>query len=164
LNDCGDTPRNGALAAVAQTTARAPFLGVSPQSFNATLYYQSTRFRTRVSAAYRKGYSTTFPIASGPCSPGIISPVPASPATVGANNVPGGPCTAPLVNDFIFSKATLNVDASASYAFNKVFSISVEAQNLTNQANEREAYEDNPVVSQYGATGRIFRVGARVKF
>ena len=151
-------------AAVAQTTAKAPFLGVSPQSFNATLYYQSSKFRTRVSAAYRKGYSTTFPIASGPCSPGIITPVPASPATVAANNVPGGPCTAPLVNDFVFSKATLNVDASASYSFNKAFSISLEAQNLTNQANEREAYQDNPVVSQYGATGRIFRVGARVKF
>jgi len=151
-------------AAVAQTTAKAPFLGVSPQSFNATLYYQSSKFRTRVSAAYRKGYSTTFPIASGPCSPGIITPVPASPGTVAANNVPGGPCTAPLVNDFVFSKATLNVDASASYSFNKAFSISLEAQNLTNQANEREAYQDNPVVSQYGATGRIFRVGARVKF
>ncbi|MES2096740.1 MAG: TonB-dependent receptor [Pseudomonadota bacterium] len=151
-------------AAVPQTTAKGPFLNVSPQSFNATLYYQSSKFRARVSAAYRKGYSTTFPIASGPCSPGLVSPVPASPATVNGNNVPGGPCTAPLVNDFIFSKATLNLDASTSYAITKWFSVSAEAQNLTNQTNDREAYQDNPVVSQYGASGRIFRVGARVKF
>lgn len=151
-------------AAVSQTTAKAPFLGVSPQSFNATLYYQSKAFRARVSAAYRKGYSTTFPIASGPCSPGIIPPLPATPATVGANNLPGGPCTAPLVNDFIFSDKTLNVDASASFAFTKWFSINVEGQNLTNQTNDRFAYQDNPVVSQYGASGRIYRVGARLRF
>jgi len=151
--------------AVPQTTAKGPFLNVSPQSFNATLYYQSSKFRARVSAAYRKGYATTFPIASGPCSPGIVPAVPASPATIGSTaNVPGGYCNSPLVNDFIYSKSTLNVDASTSYAFTKWFSISAEAQNLTNQTNDRYAYAANPVVSQYGASGRIFRVGARVRF
>jgi TonB-dependent receptor len=151
-------------AAIPQTTAKAPFLGVSPQAFNATLYYQSSKFRTRVSAAYRKGYSTAFPIASGGCSPGIISPVPASPATVNANNVPGGYCTAPLLNDFVFSDATLNVDASASYSLTKNFSVTVEAENLTNQTSDRLAYQDTPVVSQYAASGRIYRLGARMKF
>ena len=152
-------------AAVPQTTAKGPFLNVSPQSFNATIYYQSPVFRARVSAAYRKGYATTFPIASGPCSPGIVPAVPSSPATIGGTaNVPGGYCNSPLVNDFIFSKATLNIDASASIAVTKWFSINAEAQNLTNQTNDRYAYQDSPVVSQYGASGRIYRVGARVKF
>ena len=152
-------------AAVPQTTAKGPFLNVSPQSFNATLYYQSSKFRARISAAYRKGYSTTFPIASGPCSPGIVPGKTQTPAQIGSTaNAPGGYCNSPLVNDFIFSKATLNLDASTSYAITKWFSISAEAQNLTNQTNDRQAYEDNPVVSQYGASGRIFRVGARVRF
>ncbi|MES2441560.1 MAG: TonB-dependent receptor [Pseudomonadota bacterium] len=151
-------------AAIPQTTAKAPFLGVSPQSFNATFYYQSSRFRARVSGAYRKGYSTAFPIATGPCSPGIITPVPASPATVNANNVPGGYCTAPLLNDFVFSDATLNVDASVSFNVTKWLSVTAEAQNLTNQTSDRLAYQETPVVSQYAAAGRIYRLGARLRF
>jgi len=78
--------------------------------------------------------------------------------------VPGGYCTAPLLNDFVFSDATLNVDASASYSLTKNFSITVEAENLTNQTSDRLAYQDTPVVSQYAAAGRIYRLGARMKF
>jgi len=156
---------------VPQTTGKAPFLGVSPQSFNATLYYQADKFRARVSGAYRKGYSTAFPIAAGSCAPGIVPQVPTNPGTLGsgsnttgANNLPGGYCTAPLVNDFIFSRSTLNVDASTSYQFTKWFSITAEAQNLTNQTSERYGYQDSPVVTQYAAAGRIYRLGARLRF
>ena len=152
-------------AAVPQTTGKAPFLGVSPQAFNATLYYQAGKFRARASGAYRKGYSTTFPIVSGPCSPGIVSPVPTSPGTIGASgNAPGGYCTSPLINDFISSKATFNLDASASYAVSKWLSFNVEAQNLTNQTNVRLMYQDSPTVQQYSAAGRIYRAGARIRF
>ena len=157
--------RSATVAAVAPTTAKAPFLGVSPQSFNATLYYETDKFRARIVGAYRKGYSTTFPIAAGSCSPGIVTPVPASPATIGATaNQPGGYCTAPLVNDFIFSRNTFNLDFSSSFKFTEWFSISAEAQNLTNQASQRFAYQDSPVATQYASSGRIYRVGARVRF
>ena len=153
------------LVAVPQTTAKAPFLGVSPQSFNATLYYETDRFRARIVGAYRKGYSVTFPIAGGSCSPGIVAPVPTSPATIGATaNAPGGYCTAPLVNDFTFSRSTFNLDASASFKVTDWFSISAEAQNLTNQLSERYAYQAQPVATQVAAAGRIYRVGARLRF
>ncbi|WP_425229211.1 TonB-dependent receptor domain-containing protein [Sphingomonas sp.] len=159
------TIRSATVAAVAPTTAKAPFLGVSPQSFNATLYYETSGFRARIVGAYRKGYSTTFPIAAGSCSPGIVTPVPASPATIGATaNQPGGYCSAPLVNDFIFSRSTFNLDASASYKFTSWFSVEAEAQNLTNQTSQRYAYQAQPVATQYAAAGRIYRVGARLRF
>ena len=156
---------SGTLVAIPQTTAKGPFLGVSPQSFNATLYYETKKFRARVVGAYRKGYSVTFPIAGGSCSPGIVTPVPASPATIGATaNAPGGYCAAPLVNDFTFSRSTFNLDASASYQLTSWFSIQAEAQNLTNQLSERYAYQAQPVATQIAASGRIYRVGGRFRF
>src|SRR5262249_24607351 len=48
-----------------QVLGKGPFLGVSPQSLNATLYFETKRFRARVSVANRKGYSTTYPISAG---------------------------------------------------------------------------------------------------
>ncbi len=146
-------------ATAPQTTAKAPFLGVSPKALNATLYYEGKRFRGRVSAAYRAGYSTTYPIASGSCSPGIsTSPVPTNP------NASVSYCGSPLINDFQSSRSTLNVDASTSFQITERFSISAEALNLTNQPSERYAYSDQPVVTQYSSSGRVFRIGGRVKF
>ncbi len=151
-------------ATTPQTTGTAPFLGVSPQSLNATLYFETKRLRARVSVANRKGYSATYPIASGSCSPGIISPLPATPATVGANNVPGGYCTGPLVNDFTYSEGTTNVDASISYKFTKWLSVSAEGLNLTNQTTNNYAYQDQNVVTRYASSGPVYRIGARLKF
>ncbi len=147
-----------------QTYGNAPFLGVSPQAFNATLYYEDSKLRARVSVANRKGYATTYPIAGGSCNPGIVAPVPASPGTVAGNNAVGGYCTGPLVNDFVYSRGTTNVDASISYAITKWFSISAEGLNLTNQPSERYAYQGQEAVSQYASSGPIYRVGARVRF
>jgi iron complex outermembrane recepter protein len=145
-------------ATVPQTLGKAPFLGVSPQAFNATLYYEDSKFRARVSAAQRKGYSTIYPIASGACSPGLIPPLPANPS------IAGTACNAPLINDFAYSRSTLNVDASMSYKITKFASISVEGLNLTNQTSDRYAYQGQEAVTQYGSTGRIYRVGVKVKF
>ena len=95
----------------------------------------------RISTAYRSEYFTQYPIASGTCDPGF--------------------CDSPLVNDFLGSKATTNVDASFSYKFNSRAALSIEALNLTNQRSERFAYADDPVVSRYEAPGRQFFVGVR---
>ncbi|MEO7384252.1 MAG: TonB-dependent receptor, partial [Novosphingobium sp.] len=151
-------------ASTPQTIGQAPFLGVSPQAFNATLYYESKKFRARVSAAQRKGFASTYPLASGACAPGIIAPAPTSPATIGANNAPGGLCTGPLVNDFQYSRSTLNVDASASWQFFDFATLTLEALNLTNQKTERYAYQGQEAVTNYASTGRILRVGLRMKF
>jgi len=142
---------------VPQSLGKAPFLNVSPQAVNATLYYETDKFRARVSAAHRKEYSTTYPLAAGSCSPGLTN-TPADPSVAGVL------CNAPLVNDFIFSKATLNVDASLSYKFFDFFTVTLEGLNLTNQTSDRYSYAAQPVVSQYASSGRIIRVGARVQF
>ncbi|MFL6720650.1 MAG: TonB-dependent receptor [Sphingomonas sp.] len=146
-------------------TGKAPFLGVSPQALNATLYYESSRFHARVSVAHRKGYSTTYPIAGGSCSPGIIPGGPAlPPGVLSGNNTPGGYCTGPLVNDFVTSGATTNVDFSVSYKVTDYLTLTAEGLNVTNQASNRYAYSANPVVTQYASSGPIYRVGARWKF
>jgi TonB-dependent receptor len=141
-------------ATIPATMGTAPFLGVSPKALNATLYYETEKFRIRVSCAYRKGYSTTYPLAAGSCAPGV---------TVAANGTPTY-CGSPLINDFVFSRSTLNIDASTSYQITKWLSVSAEALNLTNQTSERYAYQAQNAVSQYASSGPIFRAGARLRF
>jgi TonB-dependent receptor len=144
--------------AIPATFGSAPFLGVSPKALNATLYYETDKFRARVSLAHRKGYSVTYPIAAGSCSPGLIPPIPASPATAGTL------CNSPLLNDFTFSGATTNVDAALSYSVTRFLSVTLEGLNLTNQTINRTAYQDNPVVTQYASSGPVYRIGARMNF
>lgn len=133
------------------TTGTAPWLNVSPKAINGTLYYETDRFRARVSVAHRKGYSTNYPIAGGTCSPG-------------RDPVTGVLCNSPLINDFVTSGATTNVDFAASYKFTDYLSATVEGLNLTNQTSNRYAYSDNPVVTQYASSGPVYRIGARLKF
>ncbi|MDB5456593.1 MAG: TonB-dependent receptor [Caulobacter sp.] len=127
-----------------QVIAPGPFTGASPDAFNFTLYYDAKNWSARVSTAYRAKYYTQYPIASGTCNPGF--------------------CDSPLVNDFLGSKATTNVDASFSYKFNKNMALSVEALNLTKQTSDRFGYADDPVVVQYAAPGRQFFVGFRMTY
>ena len=125
-------------------TGTAPFLGASPESFNATIFYEVDRWSARVSAAYRAAYQTTYPLASGGCDPGV--------------------CDSPLINDFVGSDETLNVDAAATFKVTDTITITAEALNLTNQTDSRWAYQDDPVVQNYASTGRQFFVGARMTF
>jgi TonB-dependent receptor len=125
-------------------TGTAPFLGASPESFNATVFYEDQKFSARVSAAYRAAYQTTYPLASGGCDPGV--------------------CDSPLINDFVGSEETLNVDASATYKLTDNVTITLEALNLTNQTDSRWAYQNDPVVQNYASTGRQYFVGARFTF
>ena len=142
---------------VPATFGTAPFLNVSPQAFNATLYYETKNFRARVSAAQRKGYSTTYPIAAGACGPGLTN-TPADPSVAGVL------CNAPLINDFAYNRSTLNVDASMSWTFLPFATLTLEALNLTNQRTERYAYQGQEAVTNYASTGRILRAGVKVKF
>lgn len=48
-------------AGLTATTTRDEFVNVSPNSINATLYYEDTRFSARVSVAYRDAYLTALP-------------------------------------------------------------------------------------------------------
>ncbi|WP_428156482.1 TonB-dependent receptor [Brevundimonas sp.] len=125
-------------------TGTAPFLGASPEAFNATIFYEAPKWSARVSTAYRAEYQTTYPLASGGCDPGA--------------------CDSPLINDFLGSSETLNVDASATYKLTDNVTLTLEALNLTDQADERWAYQADPVVASYGSTGRQYFVGARFVF
>jgi TonB-dependent receptor len=125
-------------------TGTAPFLGASPKSFNATIFYEVEKWSARVSSAYRAAYQTTYPLASGGCDPGV--------------------CDSPLINDFIGSEETLNVDASFTYKLTDNVTFTAEALNLTNQTDTRWADQADPVVNNYGSTGRQYFVGARFVF
>lgn len=137
-------PATSTAPARPQTTMGGPFLGASPKSANFTLYYDTEQWSARVSLAYRDRYVTTYPIASGSCAPGA--------------------CNTPLVNDFIGSEATKNVDASFTYNLNEHFVLSLEALNLTNQSDERFVYQNDPLVAQYSNTGRQYFAGFRFQY
>ena len=145
-------------ATTARTLGTAPFLNVSPEAINATLYYETDSFRARVSVAQRAGYSTAYPIASGACSPGLQAPLPANPSVAGVE------CNGPLINDFAYSRSTRNVDASISYKFTDFATFTLEGLNLTNQNANRYAYQGQEAVTQYSSAGRVYRVGLRMKF
>jgi iron complex outermembrane receptor protein len=125
-----------------QITASGPFANASPESANFTLYYETPKWSARASYAYRAAYVSQYPIAAGTCDP--------------------GQCDSPLVNDFLGSKATRNIDASVKYQVNDMLSFSLEGLNLTNQTEDRWAYEAEPLVTQYSSTGRQIFAGFRL--
>nr|QQZ51458.1 TonB-dependent receptor [Phenylobacterium glaciei] len=52
-------------AASPPTTSVLPLVGLSPKSWNATLYYEGERLSARVSTAYRDGYLSLVPGGNG---------------------------------------------------------------------------------------------------
>jgi iron complex outermembrane receptor protein len=139
----------GAIPATPRVLADGPFLGASPKSANATLYYETPKWSARVSWAYRDRYVTTYPLAAGTCAPGLI------PDTL-------VPCDAPLLNDFVGSEATRNIDAGVKFQVSDHLQFSLEGLNLTNQTEDRWAYQNEPLVTQYSSTGRQVFAGFRL--
>ena len=131
--------------------APGPFLNTSPDAFNATLYYEDSKFSARVSGAYRKRYVTRFPLASGTCSVGLTT-----------NN--GAVCNSPVVSDFGFRENQLNVDAALSYAVTKFAKLTLEGRNLTNAPTYSTEYAADPVSQNYQSTGRVITAGLRIVF
>jgi iron complex outermembrane receptor protein len=130
------------IAATPRVLANGPFLGASPKSANATLYYETPKWSARVSWAYRDRYVTTYPLAAGTCAP--------------------GECNSPLINDFLGSEATKVIDAAVKFQVTDYLQFTVEGLNLTNQTEDRWAYENEPVVTQYSSTGRQIFAGFRL--
>jgi TonB-dependent receptor len=140
--DPGNTLVTPTTPARPQVTAPGPFTGASPDSANFTLYYETSKWSARASYAYRSAYVSQYPIAAGTCDPGV--------------------CDSPLVNDFLGSKATRNIDAKVTWQAKEYLSFSIEGLNLTNQTEDRWAYEDEPLVTQYSSTGRQIFAGFRL--
>src|SRR5262249_52946766 len=124
--------------------ADGPWTGASPKSYNATLFYETDTWQARVSAAYRGPYITQYPLQAGTCNPGV--------------------CDSPTINDFVGSKETLNVDASASWDVTKWASLTVDVLNITNQTSNRWAYQADPMVTSYASTGTQVFAGMRLTF
>jgi len=131
--------------------APGPFLNTSPDSFNATFYYEDKRFSARVSGAYRTRYVTRFPLASGTCSVGLTT-----------NN--GAVCNSPVVSDFSFRESQLNVDAALSYGVTNFAKLTLEGRNLTNAPTYSTEYAADPVSQNYQSTGRVITAGVRLVF
>jgi TonB-dependent receptor len=121
-----------------------PWLGASPDAFNVTFYYETDKMSARLSGAYRDEYVTNYPLATGTCDPGF--------------------CDSPLINDFIGSESTFNLDGNFTYNVTDNIMLSIEALNLTNQRNKRWMYNSSRITEQYQATGRQVFVGVRAKF
>ena len=145
------TTRTGTTPTAKNNFATGPFLNTSPDSFNATLYYENETWSARVSGAYRTRYVNRFPLATGTCA-------------VGINTNAGGPCNSPVIGDFGYTENTLNVDAALAWNVNEVLKLTLEGRNLTNAPQYRTMYENNPVTQTYASTGRIITAGARLIF
>ena len=128
-------------------SATSPFkvtddlVNLSPTAYNATIYYEDARFSARVSAAYRDNYLQTVPGRN-------------SSAAVGATNL----------NDVEGKKATLNVDASASFKVTDKLTITAEGLNLTDEFNDQYISSTADRASVYHPPGRQFFVGFRYSF
>jgi outer membrane receptor protein involved in Fe transport len=144
---------------VPPTYAYGPWLNASPDALNLTVYYEVPAFSARLSIAQRAGYDTAYPIATGTCLPGLSNAAAGTPAS-------SADCSSPLINDFGFSKSTLNVDGEMQYNINANMSLRLEGLNLTNQTSNRYLYSATSasVVSSYASTGREITFGIRYKY
>ena len=143
--------QKGSNAQIVNGFATAPWLNTSPNSFNATLYYENKVWSARVSGAYRTRYVRQFPLSSGTCAVGLTT-----------NN--GGPCNSPVLSDFLFRESQLNVDAAFTYNLDRWAEIVVQGRNLTNAPEWDTMYAANPVTQTYQSAGRVITAGIRLVF
>ena len=141
---------NGAVTQAA-VYGPGPWSGASPVAWNMTVFYDgkdwSDRpFSARISGAYRSKFAYKYPIATGTAAPGYSD--------------------SPVVNDYIYTSSTLNLDASASWDYTDWMQFRIDAMNLTNQTDSRSAYSNlaDPATAYYAATGRQVFAGVRMKF
>ena len=114
-------------------------VNLSPNAWNATLYYDDGRFNARVSAAYRDAYYQSVPGSNG-----------------GSAGIP-----------YQGKTETTTIDASASYNLTDNLSLSIEGLNLTDEFNRQNHGDlggprDSTYV--YHHTGRQVYLGARYRF
>lgn len=110
-------------------------IGFSPNSWNATFYYENDVFQARFTGAYRDAYQTRRPNSSG--------------RTEGREERG--------VAD------TFNLDFSSSYQVNEQIELTFEAINLTDEF-EHQTFDRLELPTLYHHTGRNFLIGARYKY
>lgn len=128
---------------ITTTTTERDLLNLSPQSYNATVYYDDGRFSARVSTSYRDGYINN-----------IL-------AQEDVYNLDGQRlATADVTGKY----SVENVDFNMSYKISDHLSLTFEAINLLDTPDRRYVDSALELPDKYTVTGRQYYVGARYKF
>ncbi|WP_127159680.1 TonB-dependent receptor [Xanthomonas arboricola] len=128
---------------ITTTATERDLLNLSPQSYNATVYYDDGRFSARVSTSYRDGYINN-----------IL-------AQEDVYDLDGKR----LVTADVTGKYSVeNVDFNMSYKLNDQLSLTFEAINLLDTPDRRYVDSTLELPDKYTVTGRQYYIGARYKF
>ncbi|MBB3344114.1 TonB-dependent receptor [Luteimonas sp. RC10] len=136
------TAANSNASVVTQVTENQ-LVNLSPNSYNATLYYDDGRFSARASTSYRDGY---------------IGEV------LSRENVWDLDGNQFATADVTGKHSVRNVDFNMSYRVNDKLSLTFEAINLLDTADRRYVDSDLMLPDRYTVTGRQYYVGARYRF
>ena len=128
---------------VVTTITENQLLNLSPNSYNATLYYDDGRFSARVSTSYRDGYISE-----------ILS-------QENVWDLDGNMLVTP---DVTGKDSVQNVDFNMSYRFTDNLSATFEAINLTDTADSRYVDSTLNMADRYTVNGRQYYVGVRYTF
>ncbi len=130
-------------ASVTTTFTDNDLVNLSPNSYNATLYYDDGSFSARVSTSYRDGYIGE-----------ILS-------RENVWDLDGNQLT---TADVTGKHSVRNVDFNMSYRLSKKLSLTFEAINLLDTPDRRYVDSSLQLADRYTVTGRQYYLGARYKF
>jgi len=136
------TSSNG-NATVVTTVTENDLLNLSPNSYNATLYYDDGRFSARVSTSYRDGYISE-----------ILS----------RENVWDLDGNQLATADVTGKHSVENVDFNMSYRINPRLTATFEAINLLDTPDSRYVDSSLELADRYTVNGRQYYVGLRYRF
>jgi len=125
------------------TTTEADLINLSPNSWNATLWYDDGHFQARVSSSYRDGYINQ-----------ILS----------RETVFDLDGNALLTPDVTGKHSVRNVDFNMSWRFGKKLSLIFEAMNILNAEDRRYVDSQLQLLDRYAVTGRQYYTGVRYRF
>lgn len=128
---------------VVTTLTENDLVNLSPDSYNATLYYDDGKFGARISTSYRSGYIGE-----------ILS----------QENVWDLDDNQLTTADVTGKHSVRNVDFNMSYQVNKKLSLTFEAINLLDTPDYRYVDSQLQLPDRYTVTGRQYYVGARYRF
>ncbi|AWH43544.1 TonB-dependent receptor [Stenotrophomonas sp. ZAC14A_NAIMI4_1] len=134
---------SGSGDTIITTYTENDLLNLSPNSYNATLYYDDGRFSARVSTSYRDAYINQ-----------ILT----------QENVWDLDGNQYATADVTGKYSVENVDFNMSWKFNKQLTVSFEAINLLDSADERFVDSALSLPDRYTHTGRQYYLGLRYKF
>ncbi len=129
--------------AVVTTITENQLINLSPNSYNATLYYDDGKFSARVSSSYRDGYIDS-----------ILS-------QSNVWDLDGNPLT---TADVTGKNSVLNVDFNTSFKINDNLSLTFEAINLLDTPDSRYVDSTLQLPDRYTVNGRQYYAGVRYRF